>query len=149
MFKHGKTGQPYYSIREKINYYKKVINGTIDAPIKTRRKAKVRLQSLTKLNNRTFAEPTFVVTDDKHFENGISKPRICIVVATDEKGKVLAVPLNKRTTRSVVLDRQPDRQIDERKKWIDRCDIYETKYVTGIKPLTKYDKVKIRNLYHQ
>ena len=33
MFVHGKTKKTYYSIKEKIKYYKRVINGTIKSDI--------------------------------------------------------------------------------------------------------------------
>ena len=146
MFKHGKTGQVYYSVREKINYYKAVIAGKKDAPAATKRKAKFRLKTLEKLNARTFDEPTLIVTDDKHFGNEMHKPRLGVVVAQDKRGgdRVLVAPIHHRTSKVVVLDKTPDRQIDERKNWVNKSEIYETKYISGVKPLTKYDKAKIR-----
>ena len=144
MFEHGKNKDKYYSIREKINYYQKVIKGTVVASAKTKRKAKTRLKTLMKLNERRFEEPTLIVTDDKHFGDGISKPRLAVVVDTDpKKGKLYVASVNQRTSKAIILDNQIDRQIDERKKWIDRSDVYETKYIKGVKPLTRYDKRKI------
>lgn len=149
MFKHGMTGKVYYSVREKINYYKAVIDGRRDAPAATKRKAKLRLKTLEKLNARTFDEPTLIVTDDKHFGNTIHKPRLGVVVADDERGgdRVLVASVNRSVSKAVVLDNAPDRQVDEHKRWINRSEIYETKYLAGVKPLTKYDKAKIRKIY--
>ena len=93
MFIHSKTGKKYYSIREKINYYKGVIEGKIQAPPKAKRKAKARLKTLTKLNDRAYNEPTLIVTNDTHFDNKISKPRLCIAYKVDSKGRVLVHPV--------------------------------------------------------
>lgn len=146
MFKHGMTEKVYYSVREKINYYKAVIDGRRDAPAAIKRKAKLRLKTLEKLNARTFDEPTLIVTDDKHFGNETHKPRLGVVVAQDKRGgdRVLVAPIHHRTSKVVVLDRTPDRQVDERKNWVNKSEIYETKYISSVKPLTKYDKAKIR-----
>lgn len=144
MFKHGKTNYTYYSVREKINYYKSVIAGNREAPVATKRKAKARLKTLQKINTQSYAEPTLIMTDDKHFGNGMSKPRIGVVIATDEKNRLLVAPLNKRTTQAIILDNQINRQVDERRAWIDKSEVYETKYVDGVKSLTKYDKEKIK-----
>ena len=32
---------------------------------------------------------------------------------------------------------------EQAKKWIDRSEVYETKYIDDVKSLTKYDKAKI------
>lgn len=153
MFIHGRTNKKYYSIKEKINYYKKVINGFVDCDIKTKRKAKVRLKSLQKLDNRTFDEPTLIITNDTHFGNKMSKPRACVVTSKDNKGRLFVAPIYDKTTKTVVLDNQIDRQISKtsegHNKWIDISDVYETKYIAGIKPLTKYDKSKIKDLYRK
>ncbi len=143
MFEHGKTKKKYYSVREKINYYKRVIAGTQQAPAATKRKAKARLKTLEKINTQTYEEPTFIVTNDKHFGNSIDKPRLGIVIDTDSRGRLLVASVNHRTSKAVILDKQPSRQVDERKKWIDRSEVYETKNIDGVKSLTKYDKAKI------
>ena len=146
MFKHGMTGKVYYSVREKINYYKAVIDGRRDAPAATKRKAKLRLKTLEKLNARTFDEPTLIVTDDKHFGNEIAKPRAAAIVDKDNKGRLLVVGIHHRTANEIILDKNPARQISGRKVWIDRSDVYETKDILGLKPLTKYDKEKIKQI---
>jgi hypothetical protein len=116
MFKHERTGKVYYSVREKINYYNKIVKGKIEVPASTKRKAKIRLKSLNKLNNRTYEEPTLIMTDDKHFGNSIHKSRIGIVIDKDNKDRVLVKPLHKRTTKSLILSNYPDRQLDEKKR---------------------------------
>ena len=143
MFIHGKTNKKYYSVREKINYYKKVIAGTQQAPASTKRKAKARLRTLQRIDAQTYREPTFIVTNDKHFGNKINKPRLGIVIDADNRGRLLVASVNQRTSNAVILDREPSRQVDERKKWIDKSEVYETKYIDGVKSLTKYDKAKI------
>lgn len=153
MFVHGKTKKTYYSIKEKIKYYKGVINGTIKSDVKTKRKAKARLKSLTKLDSRSFNEPTLIITNDNHFGNEMSKPRLCIVTAKDNKGRVFVAPIQHKSTKSIVLDKQIDRQIsktsDGHNRWIDKSDIYETKYIKNVKKLTKYDIAKIKDLYNK
>ena len=146
MFKHGKTGQTYYSVRDKINYYTKIINGNIEAPLWLKEKAKNRLVELKNINNQTYKEPTLIVTDDKHFGNGISKPRLCIVTNEDYKGRLKTYPLNKRTTNILVLPSYLDRQIDKF-RLLDRSDVYETKYISNILPLTNTDKEMIKQFY--
>ncbi|MBO5027150.1 MAG: hypothetical protein J6C23_02665 [Clostridia bacterium] len=143
MFIHGKTKKKYYSVREKINYYKKVIAGKQQAPPTTKRKAKARLRTLQRIDSQTYAEPTFIVTNDKHFGNGIDKPRLGVVIDTDSRGRLLVASVNHRTSKAVILDKQPFRQVDERKKWIDKSEVYETKYIDSVKSLTRYDKAKI------
>ena len=149
MFKHGKTGKQYYSVREKINYYKGVIAGKIQAPAATKRKAKARLKTLTRINNCDYKEPTLIVTDDKRFGNEISKPRVAVVVKQDYKGRLLVAPVNRRDIKTIILDKAPDRQITPRLKALDRSDVYEMKYVSGAKPLTVYDKRKIKEIYKE
>lgn len=88
-----------------------------------------------------------------HFGNNISKPRLCVVTAKDTKGRLLVAPVLKKISKTIVLDKQIDRQIsktsDGHNRWIDVNDAYETKYLNGVKPLTKYDKAKIRDLYYK
>ena len=144
MFVHGKTGKKYYSVREKINYYKKVIAGKVpDAPAATKRKAKLRLKTLQRLNNRDYSEPCLVVTDDKHF-GSTSKPRGCVVVDCDQFGRLLVSPLHKRVTKVIVLDKDPNRQIGDVKRWIDSSEVYEIKNINNMKSLTRYDKEKVK-----
>ena len=120
------------SIREKINYYNNVIQGKVAANPAVKRKAKNRLKTLTRLNNTVYDEPEIVVTNDSKFGNPISKPRACVVIDFDTKGRVLVSPIEKRTSQSVILDKQIDRQIANKRKWIDRSEIYETKYISNL-----------------
>ena len=99
MFIHGKTGKKYYSVREKINYYNKVIAGKVDAPAETKRKAKLRLKTLNRINSAEYSEPSLIVKNDKHFGNGINKPRACVVIDTDSKGRLLVSSLENRNTK--------------------------------------------------
>lgn len=147
MFIHGKTNQKYYSVREKINYYNKVIKGQINAPIKTKRKAKLRLKTLNKINNQSYNEPRLIVTDDKHFGNSISKPRLCVAYGTDNKGRIRVHSIEKRTSKVIILDNNSDRQISSNYKPLDKSDVYETKYISGVKPLTKGTKKIIKSIH--
>lgn len=89
----------------------------------------------------------------RDFGNNISKPRLCVVTAKDNKGRLFVAPVYKKTSKTIVLDKQIDRQISKtsegHNKWIDISDVYETKVLNGVKPLTKYDKAKISDLYHK
>lgn len=90
MFKHSLTNKKYYSIREKINYYERVISAKEkDVSAKTKRKAPLRLKTLHKLNNRNFDEPTLVVVNDKQLGNPIAKPRLAVAYKMDEKEESL------------------------------------------------------------
>lgn len=146
MFEHGKSGQTYYSVRDKIKYYTKIINGNIEASLWLKEKAKRRLDELKKINNQEYKEPALIVTDDKHFGNGISKPRLCVVTSEDYKGRLKTYPLNKRTTNILVLPSYPDRQMDKF-RLLDRSDVYETKYISNIMPLTNIDREMIKQFY--
>ena len=147
MFVHGKTGKKYYSVREKINYYKKVIACKVpDASAATKRKAKLRLKTLQRLNNRDYSEPCLVATDDKHFGNSTSKPRGCVVVDCDQFGRLLVSPLRKRVTKLIVLDKDPDRQVGDVKRWIDSSEVYEIKSISNMKSLNRYDKEKVKSI---
>ena len=152
MFVHGKTGKKYYSVREKINYYKKVIAGKVpEAPAETKRKAKLRLKTLEKINTQSYDDPRLIVTDDKRFGNHISKARLCVAIKEDQKGRIMVAPLYRRTSRTIILDRNIDRQIsntsDGRIRWIDRSDVYEQKLVDQKMSLTVYDKRKIGSVF--
>lgn len=143
MFKHSKTGFVYYSIREKINHYNKIISGKKDATVAQKRKAKARLSALEKLNKRNFEEPTLIVTNDYHFGNRVSKPRACVTIDKDSNGRILVTPVVKRTTGIIILNKDNTRQIGNSKKWIDSSEVYENKYIQGLKSLSKYDKEKV------
>ena len=151
MFIHGRTNKVYYSVREKINYYKNVINKKINVSAEIRRKAPLRLKTLNKINNQTYDEPTLIVTDDKRFGNPISKPRLCVAYKTDSKNRVIVRPLNKRTTESIILNNNINRQIDKKYRAIDKSDIYENKYVLNengsLVKLDKKDIKKIKSMY--
>lgn len=147
MFEHGKTKQKYYSVREKINYYQNILNGKIvNVSNSVKRKAPLRLKSLRKINQNVYDEPTLIVTNDKHFGNKISKPRLSVVIDKDSKGRLLIVNTEHTKTKSIILDKNPTFQIGNKKKWIDLSEVYETKYIKGIKNLTKFDKDKISKL---
>lgn len=144
MFKHGRKSEfVCYSVNEKIKYYKSKLNSKTMTEKQTEY-AKQRLAELTELKARTFSEPELIITDDKKFGDGISKPRLCTVIDTDDKGRVLVVPVVKRTVNTIILDNDHSRQLGEKRRWIDRSDIYETKYLSGVKPLTSNDKAKIK-----
>ena len=150
MFKHGKTNQVYYSVREKINYYSGILKDKTAKP-ELKAKAIRRLPELQCIDSQSYDEPKVVVTDDKKFGNGMSKPRLCIAVKEDNKKRVLVAPVMKVTSNYVIFDNNIDRQIsktaDGRNKWIGRDEIYEDKYITPRLELTKRDKEKIKRLY--
>lgn len=145
MFKHGKTGKVYYSVREKINHYKKRIDDK-NLTVAQREYAKQRVGELTYLNNLSYEEPELIVTDDKVFGNGISKPRLCAVIDEDKYGRLYVAPIMERTSKSIILDNDYSRQIGDKRKWIDRSNVYENKYIDGVKPLTTNDKSKIKTI---
>lgn len=150
MFKHGKTGKVYYSIREKINYYSKIANGKILATPELKARAMKRLPELEKLNKQSYNEPKLVITDDKKFGNGISKPRLCVAVKEDTKQRIMLAPIVGRTTKTMILDEDTTRQISDRPvKWVDKNDIYERKYIDSKVTLTKYDKAKLKTLFYK
>ena len=151
MFKHGKTGYTYYSVNEKINHYTAMLKSgkTADGkPITGAQKdyARGRLSVLQGLKSRSFVEPDLIVTDDKCFGDPISKPRLCAVIDADKKGRVYVAPVVERTTKSIILDGDYDRQIGDKRKWIDRSEIYETKYIYGVSSLTNNDRAKIKRI---
>ena len=147
MFIHGKTNKIYYSVREKIKYYNDIISGKKSASPETKRKAKLRVKSLNKINSQSYSEPVLIITDDKHFGNGVSKPRLCVAFAEATKNRIMVAPINRRSSKSIILDKQPGRQINPPVKCIDKSDVYETKYLSNVYSLTKYDKAKIKEIY--
>lgn len=111
-----------------------------------------RLPALRALNDRSFEEPTLVVTDGRHFGNGMSKPRLCVAHASDVKGRVRVAPVVRNSGKYCSLDSLPDRVIsDQNNQYIDRSDIFEEKYVTmpdgSTVCLTDNDRRKIRYLF--
>lgn len=147
MFKHEKTGKIYYSVREKINYYSDILKGKIPATKELKAKAKQRLPELIKVNTQSYDEPIMIVTDDKHFGNKISKPRACVVVGQDSKKRLLACPVHKRTTKTVILENDTSRQVEYKNKPIDRSDVYEAKYISGLTTLTNGDKKRLKAIH--
>ena len=99
----------YYSVREKINYYNKVIAGKVDASAETKRKAKLRLKTLNKLNTQNYYEPKFIVTDDNHFGNK-SKPRLCVAISEGQKTEFLLLRLTKEKQVKLYLIKISDVQ---------------------------------------
>ena len=152
MFKHGKTGKTYYSIRDKIKYYKSIVSGAkTDVSDETKSKASRRLAELQFLDGMQFDTPTLVVTDDRPFGNGISKPRLCVAIGVDKKKRVLVAPVLKNTSNDVILDNDIERQISKtergRNKWLDRSDLYEAKIISPHAELSERDIRKINRLY--
>lgn len=151
MFIHGKTKQPYYSVKDKIKYYSKRAYNDMTVTPEQKQHAIKRLAELRAIDKLSYTEPTMIVTDDKHFGNGISKPRLCVAVKSDNKGRVLVAPIMPATSKYVVLDNDINRQIsntaDGRNKWVNRSEIYEDKYVTPHAELTKRDKEKIKRIF--
>ena len=147
MFKHGKTGQVYYSVREKINYYSNILKGKIPASRELQAKAKQRLPELQSIDAQSYDEPTMIVTDDKHFGHKMSKPRACVVVGQDEKKRLLACPVHHRTTKIVILENNTSRQVEGTPKPLDRSDVYETKYIRDLAVLTSGDKKRLKAIH--
>lgn len=146
MFIHGRTGEKIYSVREKINHYKGILKQK-HVGAKKREYAEMRLQELQWLNEQSYSEPTMIVTDDKHFGNKISKPRGCVVVGKDNKNRLIVCPVHKRTTKSLVLDNDISRQVEVKGHKISDSEVYELKYIDGLKELTKNDQCKIREIF--
>lgn len=91
MFAHGKTNKTYYSVREKLKYYKSRLKDS--SLTKTQRDyAEKRILELDKLNRCTYDEPQLVVTNDARFGNGISQPRMCVAVKKDSKDRIMLTP---------------------------------------------------------
>lgn len=151
MFKHGKTNKIYYSVREKIRYYTGILDGKIAATDQLKKKAKRRLPQLKRIDKQSYAEPKVIITDDKKFGNGISKPRLCIVIKEDNKQRLFVAPVYKTTSQQVIFDNNITRQIskssDGRNKWISKDEVYEDKYIEPRLTLTTRDKSKIKRLY--
>ncbi len=151
MFKHEKTGKIYYSVREKIKHYSKIaFNDKTATPVQ-KKHALQRLDELKAIDNVSYNEPTIIITDDKKFGNGISKPRLCVAIKEDDKKRILIAPITKTTSNQVILDNDIERQIskaaDGKNKWINRSDVYESKYISPHAELTERDKRKIKRLY--
>lgn len=150
MFQHGKTGKIYYSIREKIKYYNKRAYNDSSITAEQRAYALKRLSELKALDKQSYSEPHLVVTDDKFFGNGISKPRLCVAVTEDKKERVLLAPVVKRTTKTMILDEDVKRQISSKPvKWVNKDNIYERKYIDSDVEFTKHDKAKLSVLFRK
>lgn len=147
MFIHDKTNKTHYSVREKIKYYNGILSGKITADSKKKRKAKLRLKTLTKINNQTYNEPRLIVTNDKHFGNGINKPRLCVAYTEDNKKRIKVFPIRERTTKSIIIDNNVERQIESTYRWLDKSDVYETKYINNVKPLSIGTKRIIKSVH--
>lgn len=147
MFIHNKTGEKYYSVREKIKHYSKIAYNDKTVTPAQKKHALQRLAELKAIDNLPYSEPTMIVTDDKHFGNKKSKPRACVVVGQDSKKRLLACPVHDRTTKTVILENDTTRQIDNNIKPLDRSDVYETKYISGLATLTSGDKKRLKAIY--
>lgn len=151
MFTHWRTKEKYYSVNEKLNYYKKIINDNKNRGTALYDHAKKRIEELSKIKNQSYSIPRIIVTNDKHFGNTQSKPRMCVAIKEDDKGRILAAPMHKRTTNIIVFDKNTNRQIsnnsDGHNKWIDKAEVYESKYVDENMYLTEYDIEKIKEIY--
>lgn len=88
-----------------------------------------------------------IVTNDKHFGNGISKPRGCVIIGTDNKNRLLACPVHDREVKSVILENDTSRQVDYKAKPLDRSDVYETKYISDLAELTSGDIKKLKAVH--
>ncbi len=151
MFEHGKTKKIYYSVREKINYFKGILSGKglkpgQRLPAYKKAYAEHRLSVLQGSIKNSYNEPDIIVTNDKYFGNKISKPRGCIVIDEDNKDRILVSPLEKRTTKTIILDNDISRQVGNKKVWISKSEIYEKKYVENLSSLTNNDKTKIKQI---
>lgn len=87
-----------------------------------------------------------IITNDNHFGNSISKPRLSIVIDKDNKGRLLLIGTEHAISKSIILDKNNTFQTSNSKAWIDKSEIYETKYISGINGLTKYDIAKLSKL---
>lgn len=147
MFIHGKTGEKIYSVREKIKHYSKIAFNDKTATPTQKKHALQRLDELKTIDNALYNEPTMIVTDDKHFGNKMSKPRACVVVGQDNKKRLLACPIHKRTAKTVILENDTSRQVEGTTKPLDRSDVYETKYISGLATLTNSDKKRLQAIH--
>lgn len=147
MFKHGKTGKVYYSVREKIKYYNNIAFNDKSVSSAQKKYALQRLNELKTIDKSSYVEPTMIVTDDKHFGDGISKPRACVIVGEDSKKRLLACPVHRRTVKTVILENDTSRQVDNKIKPLDRSDVYETKYISGLATLTNGDKKRLKAIH--
>ena len=59
-----------------------------------------------------------------------------------KNNKVKVALLHKRKTRVLILDNYPDRQLDQQAALFDKTELYETKYMEPVPPLTDGDKRK-------
>ena len=151
MFEHSKTKKKYYSVREKINYYKGILNGKglkegQRLPARVREYAEFRLTQLKGSLKTSYKDPAVIVTNDRFLGNKISKPRGCVVIDEDSKDRILVSPMEKRTSKCIILDNDISRQVGNKKVWISKSEIYENKYIENLPNLTFNDKNKIINI---
>lgn len=146
-FVHNSNKKINYSIVEKIKHYTDISKGKKTYKNITKTFARKRLAELKQLNQRTFEQPDLVVVNDTVFGNKGDKPRLSVAFLTKDK-KIRALPLHKKKTKALVLDNYLDRQLDERGAWVEKSDLYETKYVPSVLPLTESDKKKILAFYN-
>lgn len=146
IYKNGNYIKKNYSIREKINHYTAILKGQKSYPV-SKEYAEMRLKELTALNKRTFDEPTMIVTCDRYLNGKDFKPRAGVVVGKDNKGKLLVCPVRKRTTKTVILENDITRQVEAGAISLDRAEVYETKLIDGLKPLSKSDIQKLKAIH--
>ena len=77
----------------------------------------------------------------------MSKPRLCVAYGEDNRGRLKVYPVYKRTSKVILIDNNLDRQISDSCKRIDKSNVYETKYIYGIKPLSKSTKKIIKHVH--
>lgn len=145
-FVHNKTKKTYYSIEDKIKHYTEISKGKKQYKGVTKTQARKRLAELKELRARTFNEPELVIVDDKYFGNTGSKPRLVVAIGTKDE-HVRVSPFHHRKTNALILDNYTDFQLDQRGAWVKETEIYETKYIDPVYPLTLSDKRKIKLLY--
>ena len=140
-FIHNATKKCFYSIEDKIKHYSDISKGRKTYKNVTKTYARKRLSELKELRNRTFDNPDLVVVNDTHFGNKGDKPRLAVVIG--RKNEFIRVsPFHKRKTNALVLDNYTEYQLDERGGWVKDKDVYETKYIEPVYPLSNSDKKK-------
>lgn len=150
MFVHGKTNKRYFSVKEKLAYYKARVN---DSSLTSEQKsyARQRICELDGIDKWSYQNPRMVVVNDSKFGNPMSKPRLCVAIKSDNKNRILVAPLMRTNTNYIILDNDIERQIsktaDGKNKWVSRDEIYEDKYISPHAELTDRDIAKIKRLY--
>lgn len=145
-YQNGAYTKKNYSIREKINHYTAILNGKKKYPV-SKEYAEMRLKELKALDKRTFSEPTIIATCDRYLNGKEFKPRAGVVVGKNNAGKLLVCPIRKRTTKTVILENDITRQVEAGAISLDCAEVYETKLIDGLKPLSKSDIQKIKAIH--